>query len=321
MSQPNASQVHVNAPLTNVSIAYIQSANDFIADKVFPVVPVSKQSDIYYTYTKNDWFRDEATLRGPGTESAGGGYNVDSSATYHAFHKDVPDQVRANADSVFDVDSEATKFVSQRLLLRREVQFATKYMTTGVWGKDYTGVAAAPGANQFIKWSDYANSDPVEDMKIARLYIKSITGFRPNTLVLSEEVFETLKSHPDIIDRYKYTTSSVVTADMLARLFEVDRLFISGAVKATNVEGETGAYSFINSKNALLCYTASAPSLMTPSAGYTFAWTGLSNLGFSTAVSKFRMDHLKSDRVEGESAFDCKVVAADLGAYFTAAIE
>lgn len=323
-AQPTPSSVHVNAPLTNISVAYIQSQADFIADKVFPLIPVDKQSDIYWVYTKNDWFRDEATQRAPGTESAGGGYNLDSTNTYYArvyaFHKDVSDQVRSNADAALDVDRDATMFVTQRLLIRREKQFHDNYFASSKGWKDYTGVAGVPGVNEFKKWSDYANSDPIGDIKIARMYIKTLTGFRPNTLTFQEEVFETLKMHPDIIDRYKYTTSNVPTAEILAKLFEVDRVLVSGAVYATNGEGATGAYSFIGAKGALLCYSAPNPGLLTPSAGYTFAWKGLSGMGYSTAIKNFRMEQLESDRIEGQSAFDCKVVASDLGAFFDTAI-
>jgi hypothetical protein len=47
MPNPTQADLHVNVPLTNVSIAYIQKADAFIATKVFPKVPVSKQSDLY----------------------------------------------------------------------------------------------------------------------------------------------------------------------------------------------------------------------------------------------------------------------------------
>lgn len=323
MAQPTRGQVHVNAPLTNVSIAYIQESEDFIADKVFPIVPVQKQSDLYYIYTKNDWFRDEAKLRGAGTESAGGGYNLSTepyNCKVYAFHKDIPDQIRANADSVLDMEADATKFVTQRMMLRREVQFSTTYMNTGIWGTDYTGVASSPTGNQFIQWDDYANSDPITDIKNGRMQIKKNTGFNANKLVLGEEVFETLKQHPDIVDRYKYTTNSVITKEMMARLFEVEEILIAGAIKATNIEGETEGYDWITGKVAMLVHSAPAPSILTPSAGYMFSWVGLSNLGLETAISTFRMEHLKSDRVEGEIAFDPKLVASDLGAFYATAI-
>ena len=67
MAQPSLHSVHIDAPLTNISVAYLQAQTNFIAPRVFPVVPVDKQSDLYFTYTKNDWFRDEAKPRGAGT--------------------------------------------------------------------------------------------------------------------------------------------------------------------------------------------------------------------------------------------------------------
>ena len=324
MPQPSINNVHIDAILTNVSVAYMQKAENFIADKVFPVIPVDKKSNKYFTYTKNDWFRDEAQRRAPGTESAGGGYNLSTdtySADVWAFHKDVDDQTLANADTPLNPLREAAEFVTRRLLLRREVQFVTDYLTTGVWGKDYTGVASSPSTDQFIKWSDFANSDPIEDIEAAKEQILSTTGMEGNTLVLGYQVFRKLKSHPDVIDRYKYTTSQVITEDMLARLFGVERLLVAKSVVATNNEGATGAYSFTFGKAAALMHVAPNPGLMTPSAGYIFGWTGVSGgLGQTVGTSQFRMEHLKSSRVEAEVAFDNKIVAADLGVYFASAV-
>jgi len=43
MAQPTNSDVHVDAALTNISVAYVQNAADFVAGRAFPNVPVSKQ--------------------------------------------------------------------------------------------------------------------------------------------------------------------------------------------------------------------------------------------------------------------------------------
>ena len=324
MPQPTISQVHIDAILTNISVAYMQKAENFIADKVFPIVPVDKKSNKYFTYDKNDWFRDEAQRRAPGTESAGGGYNLSTdtySADVWAFHKDVDDQTLANADSPLNPLREAAEFVTSRLLLRREVQFISDFMTTGVWATDVTGVSASATTNQFIQWNDYANSDPIEDIEEAKAKILSTTGYEGNTLVLGYEVFRQLKNHPDIVDRYKYTTSSVITEEMMARLFGVDRILVAKSVRATNNEGATGAYAFNFGKAACLLHSAPNPGLMTPSAGYIFAWTGVSGgLGATIGTSQFRMEYLKASRVEAEVAFDNKVVASDLGYFFATAV-
>ena len=57
--QPTRSDLHVNRPLTNMSIAYRQDATDLVADRVFPAVPVKKQSDRYIVYTKDALDGDE----------------------------------------------------------------------------------------------------------------------------------------------------------------------------------------------------------------------------------------------------------------------
>lgn len=324
MPQPSINSVHIDAILTNISVAYMQKAENFIADKVFPIIPVDKKSNKYFVYRKNDWFRDEAQRRADATESAGSGYNLDTdsySADVWAFHKDVGDQTVANADAPLSPLREAAEFVTHRLLLRRELQFVSDFFNTGVWGKDWAGVASSPSTDQFIKWSDYSNSDPLEDIEAAKEQILSTTGHEGNTLVLGYQVFRKLKNHPDLVDRIKYTTRDVITEDVMASLFGVDRVLVAKAIKATNAEGATGAYAFAYGKAAGLFHVAPQAGLLTPSAGYTFAWTGVSGgLNQVIGTSNFRMESLKADRVEAEMAFDNKVVGSDLGFFFSDAV-
>lgn len=324
MAQPTQTSVHIDAILTNISVAYMQQAGNFVATKVFPLVPVEKQSNKFFKYTKNDWFRDEAQVRADATESAGGGYNLSTdsyAAQVWAFHKDVGDQTRANADMPINLDREAAEFVTSRILLRQELDWQSTFFTTGVWGTDYTGVSGTPSTGEFKQWSDYANSDPMEDIEAAKEKILSTTGFMPNTLVLGYQAFRKLKNHPDLVDRIKYTTSNVITEDMMARMFEVDRVLVTKSVKATNNEGASEAYSFVHGKAAMLCYSAPNAGLLQPSAGYTFGWTGVSGgIGATVGTSRFRMDSLKSERIEAEAAWDHKVIAADLGSFFASVV-
>jgi hypothetical protein len=324
MPQPHIGEVHVDAILTNLSVAYLQKRDNFIADKVFPVVPVEKKSDSYFVYDKNDWFRDEAQRRAPGTESAGSGYGLstaDYSCDKWAFHKDVDDDTMRNSDSPLNPKRDAAEYVASRMLIRKELQFVSDFLTTGIWGTDVTGVSGTPGAGEFKQWSDFAASDPIEDVEAGKAGILSTTGFDANTLVLGYDVFRKLKGHPDVLDRIKYTSSQTVTAEMLARMFDIERVLVAKSVKATNKEGGTAAYGFAVGKVAALLHVADAPSLLTPSAGYTFGWTGVSEgLGQTVGTSEFRMEHLKSTRIESEFAFDNKVVGADLGYFFTSAV-
>lgn len=329
MAQPTAGDVHVNAPLTQISIAYVQAANNFIADKFFPNIPVSKQSDRYYVYSRADFNRDEMQVRAPGTESAGGGYDLDNTPTYyapvHALHKDVDDQIRANSDSVLNPDRDATIFLTNKAMIRRERNFATKAFTAGVWGGETTGVNSGVNAGEFLIWNN-ANSDPIADIRAAKRERLEATGFEPNSLALSSAVMDALIDHPDIVDRIKYGQTpgapAIVSAAALAALFGLDRVMVSKAVHNSAAKGASESSQFIVGSSALLAYVTPTPSVMTPSAGYTFSWSGwMGASGMGHRIKRFRMEELESDRIEIQMAYDQKVVGADLGHLFENAVD
>jgi len=327
MAGPTQHDVHVNRPLTNISIAYMQDAAGFVADRVFPNIPVGKQSDLYWEYDRGYFNRDEMEKRADGTESAGGHYKMDQGNYYAdvwAFHHDVGDQRRANSDEPLQPDREATELVSQKALLKREILWATNYFGASIWTTDLTGVAAAPGASQFLQWND-ASSTPIEDIRAERRAQQLLTGFKPNTLVLGPEVADALYDHPDIIDRVKYGQTPGRPADIdtsdLAMLFKIPRVFVMEGIKNTAAEGATESNAFIGSKGALLCYAAPSPGLMTPSAGYTFSWTGLLGAGaMGGRIAKFRITKIKADRIEIEMAMVQKKISADMGTFFATAV-
>lgn len=320
MPQPSSAQVYVDQPLTNISTAYQQLDTQFIASKIFPIVPVEKQSGKYYTYTKADWFRDEAKPRADATESAGTGYGL-STASYScdvfALHKDIGEQARANAAPEVDLERDATRLITQRMLLRMEVQMVSDIFGTSIWGTD---------ATLDNLWSDYTASDPIGDVETQKRTILSTTGQMPNTLVMGYDVFMKAKNHPDIVDRIKYVqrvTGKTQTEALMAEMFDVERVFVAKAVKNTAVEGETAAYSFVWGKAMLLLHVAPNPGLLTPSAGYTLVWRGVHQGGTGAddiGIVKFDDQKTRSTRVEGQVAFDYKIVGTDLGVFTASAV-
>ena len=322
--KPTPQDVHVNTALSEISLAFKQSVEDLVADKVFPSVQVEKQSDYILEFDQNDWMRDEARKRSPGSESAGGGFSVSSDKTYfadvRAFHKDLPYAVTANSD-ISNLQQQMAEFVAWKLLLNRERQFIASYFTTGLWGTDYTGHASTNTGTNVVYFNDGALSDPLEAIDRGKEQIQGDTGYVPNILLMGQQVFNVLRRHPDIKETIKYTQLGVGSLDLLATLFDVERVLIGKTVYATNVEGGTAAYSFAFGKNMLLCYAPPTPGLLVPTAGYTFEWTGFNGLGLDVAISDIDMPQLKSVRIEGEMAYDTKLVCSSLGAFYSGIVE
>jgi len=323
MASPTASDLHISRPLTNITVAFMQSADQYIADKVFPNIPVDHKSDKYYIYTRDSWNRVQAKPRARATESAGGGWDVDEatySAVRYAFHKDIDDQDRDNQDEQFNIDREAAEFVANQLLLKREQVFVDNYFKASVWGTNLTGVASGPTAGQFTQW-DKAGSTPIEDVEAAVMAQTLLTGFKPNTLILGPQVLSALKNHADILDRIKYTERGLVTTDLLSAMFDVPRIFVPYPIVNSAKEGTAESNAFFYGKSALLVYAAPSAGIMTPSAGYTFNWrkyTGSSSL--TPTTKRFRMEEITSDRIESELYFDMKVVASEMGTWFGSAV-
>ncbi len=337
MANPVSSDVHVNVPLTNISIAFMQNPAGFVADRAFPTIPVVKQSDLYFAYSRADFNRDTMQRRAASTESAGAGWRVDNTPNYFcipwALHKDIDDGIRANADSPLDMDRDATLFLSQQALINREVSWAAKYFTTGLWtgaGVDVTGVAASPAGNTVLQWND-SNATPITDVKRFNDAIHLTSGYRANKLVLGRQVWSKLSEHGSITDRVKYGASpgapAIITKQAVAALMEIDEIMVMDAIKNTGNESSSTVLnagesnSFIGGKSALLVYAAPAPSIMQPSGGYTFSWTGYTGAGpLGQRISRFRIEQIRSDRVEIEQAYDMKQVSAEVGVFFTTII-
>ncbi len=333
MPLPGSSDLHINAPLTNVSVAYLQSSSDFIATRIFPKVPVNKRSDIFWKYSKSDWRRTDAKKRAPGTESAGVGWNYLTDTYYcdvFAVHKDIEDQVRANADSNFNLDSDATRFCTNQLLLRRDLDWTAKYFKTGVWATEYTGVASGATGTQFLQW-DQAASDPLSDQTDWALSFRQLTGFDFTFMVLGAKVWKALKNHPAILDRVKYTQRGVVTKDLVASFFDIPpgKLVVAYATQALGaaindaaLQDAGASYEFIVPPTGMLLgFAPPSPSLLTPSAGYTFTWKGyLAGNAEGLRMKQFRMEHLGSDRLEAEMTYDHKIVSTDCGVWLNTVV-
>lgn len=313
---PTVNAVHVNRPLTNILIAYKNQM--YIADSLMPMVPVQQRADIVPKYDQSHWFRDLAQVRSPGTLSRGSGFKVDVTDTYFcqrfSFRFEIPDELRKNTDRPFDMDRDGTEFVGDKMMLKREVSFATDFFKVGVWGNDTT----LAGTQQ---WSDYANSSPLVDIETERETLEGKIAQDPTDLTMGRAVWSKLKWHPDLIDTIKHTQRAQMTTEIFAALIEFARVHIGRAIQTTAAEGTAEAsvtYTRIWGKNVMMLYQPQRATLLRPSAGYTFVWQIVPSA--SQYIKRMRNEEREIDIIEGNSYFDQKKVVASAGLYSSSTV-
>ena len=323
---PNLQQVHnINEPLTNFSLMTMQDAAGFVADKVFPVMPVDHQASSYFTYPRDSFNRPQMKQRAPGSTVEMIDYDIKLatySTTVWAAGKQIDAQIQANADSPINLELEATMLLTNQLLLQKEILWSSAYFASSIWTTQYTGVSGTPSGTQFKQWSDPA-STPVDDVRTVKRAIRLASGNVgvPNKLVLGRQVYDSLLSNPQVVSRIVYAVKSngeaaLVTKSTLAQLFEVDEVLVMDAIQNTAQAGSTESNAFIGGKNALLAYVPGTPGLRSPAAGLNFTW---STYG-PTRITSYEWLPTRSTHVEIESAFAYNLVSADLGGFFVSAI-
>lgn len=287
---------------------YSQEEGSFVADKVFPKIKGGASFGEYYIFDKGVFNADELQI------IADGGVPVDLEmaftrdnfvtevwgASYPLTHKKIKE-----ADSQLKLDKLPVKTLKTKLLIRKEVMFASKFMTTGKWATDVTPETL---------W-DAVGSDPIGDIATGILKIQESTGYTPETLTVSAEVHKVLRLHPQLIGLLKDNEDRIASEDQIKNLLGVKHYLVSSAITSTG---------FIFGKNALLTYSPNeALALEEPSAGYTIMndkMEGSNGTGVKITVDKTTSKRAEIVHYDLKVDIEQKLTGADLGYFFNGVI-
>lgn len=240
-----------------------------IAEDVLPVVPVNKETDTYPIISKDDWLRRPDTRRSQNEAAKQVNFSV-SSDTYQAVNyalgTRVSYELQDNADPPYAPLRDAGTFLIDQLMLDYEIRTQST-VTAGVGSS-----VALTGGDAF---SDFANSDPLEQVRIGREAIRSTTGRIPNTLICPEQTLQVLKNHPDLI-RAAFPGAGVggqVGAAQLASVFDIPRVLVPSTIYNTAREDVAGTYTDVWSTSMTLLHVA-PPALFSTTYGSSFRWGG-----------------------------------------------
>lgn len=317
-----------NAYLTNMSIAYFQNQSDYVATRMFPMIPVQLSTSSYYIFSRADLARDNVARK----PALGKVQPMVISSDTDTYHCDVDqvilglDQIaqtniqRANTPGASDPRKAKVRVATEQIMTHLDRVWAGNFFNDGVWTNTWRGVASNPTGKQFIKFGD-ANFDPVHFFDQRKDEIRKVGRRMPNKLALGTNAWIALKNNPNILERVMGTGSTLnparVTLQAVAELLGFDEVMVcSSTYNATGIGQAEDMQYICDSNGALMVYTPPSAAIDTPSAGYTFGWDMLGN-GQTIAFDQFEGEKgTHAEFIEGLCSTSMKIVAQDLGMYF-----
>ena len=327
-SGPLPSQVTFDVLLTTVAVAYLQDLERYSTRAVFPVVEVKLQSGKYDVYERGAFYRDEVKERPRGGRFPVTGFSQskeDYTTTEEGLSTFIDDQDRANSTNPDRLERMKIRLLTQQIHTHYERGWAGKYFRAGVWIKDKLGVAAGPGAGQVLQF-DQAGVDLPSFVRRERDDFElGNGGFPANCMVVGKAVHRAITGNAEIKDLIKHTQIGVPTVELLKALFGVDHYIVPGAIWNSAAEGLPEKLErIVGERGMLLCHRTaevSEATALAPTAGVTFAWTGLvpgGGLpnGTIIPIHRYRDGNPYVENFDARTAFSQQTVSEDLGWFY-----
>ena len=289
MAQPSLKNVRAVDPvLSNFSIAFAPA--DMIGQQVAPFLETGEQSGTVYKLVRDFALRIPTQLqRAPSGAYARAGYTwatITFSTLEYGIEYPAPAVIVAASQVPIDLKRKAGDMATKDLLLEFERQVAVEALNSASkWASD----TALTGTSQ---WSDKANSNPVADIDARKESILQNTGIYPNTGYMGLQVWNQLKEHPLLVDKYKHTQRGILSPQLVGEAFEIPNLHIGRAIRNTAVEGAAFSGSFIWAKHMTLEYKE-PPTVDSRLGVLTFVWNEGGN-SFPRAVETYEEPQTRS---------------------------
>lgn len=267
----NARDMRADRYLTDFSIGCMPDQSQSIASALLPFKPVDAYPSGYIaSYNRSEWSRNEAKEQAPRSEGEGSTYGVSRTSFLlkHYSHFDEYDRDDLmTVESPFEIEQTKTRFATNKLWLKREVQCAEAFFATGIYGTDKdAGVDSG-----YDKW-DVLSTDIPRQVSTLEAAVELKGGAEPNVGVIGKGAFAKARWSPSIVDLIKYTQRGVVTEDLFASLCGIGRLLVGKPMYTTSAKGVAEAsatYARIWGNHFLLAYAPQSLTDMTPALGTT----------------------------------------------------
>lgn len=287
MSQQSGAQARILDPvLTEYARGYGQMR--FVGEALFPRAPVDSYGGRILTFGQEHFVATEARrARGEDARRVQAGYSGEAYIiTPRGLDASTPYETQRDAQAVPGVDAlrNSVRVVMDQLGLGLEIMQADLARATGSYAS--TNRVALSGQ---ARWTG-TSANPTGDIATAKEAIRRSCGMYPNTILLSATAMAAVDRTAEIRDRLKYTSSDSVTPEMLARLWQVERVVVGGAVRLNaagqmvDVWGDDVIVAYVGAQAGPI----ESRDRALPSYGYTYTIRGMPAVGEAYADKKSR---------------------------------
>ena len=305
----------VDPYLTSIAIAYQNPANSYIADLILPKISVPKREFKYLTYPKGQLFTVPETL--VGRKSIPNEVDFSSSQAYggvtdYGLDDVVPlDDVNEASGTTLNPINDAVEGLTELLTLDREVRVATMLNDASNYGGNTTAIGSTSGD----KWDD-SGSNPLSVIKdiLTNMFV------RPNTIVMSNKLWNVLSAHPTIITALYGVnrTTGTVSTQQLAQLLEVQNIYVGTSwINSVNPGQGVTLKRVWNDDNLIMLYINSQANTQR---GITFGYTAEYMTRFSGRIQEPKIGLKGGVRVRVGESLGEFVTCQDAGYLITATL-
>lgn len=317
---PAITNVHIDTFLTGIASGF--KNDSYIADKVLPIVTAAKESGKIAGYGTDHFRVSDINARAIGGDAPRGDWTAITPISFSAddweFEKAVDDRERALYDDPFDAERDATLYVTEKILLKREDVVATLLTTGGNFG----GTAAAA-----VAWGTSATATPVKDIRTAMESVRSRTGVSGSQMigVVGAALFNKMIQTSEFKTLFLNTVQGAaapanLSPQIVANAIGLSAIYVGNAVKLTSKEGATDVFTDVwGTTTFAVIAKSSMPSLQNPGYGILISPTVPGYKGAVIAIDKYREEKKHSDIIRAQALFDCVAVTKALGQQITGA--
>lgn len=293
----------VDPVLTELTRGYTN--NQLISESLAPVVPLEKETAKIVQFGKEAFmiYPTERAIRGKSNRiNPQGRTTIDISLAEHDL--EYPIDYREQEEDIFQgLKEHGAMVAAEGIAMRREKIAADLFQDPNSYPTNHK-VTLTSGD----QWTDYANSNPINDIKVGKEKIRSKIGRKPNMLVMGVSAFNTLQTHTKLLDLIKYTgngSRQLITAEILKGLFEIEEIVVGEPVYSSDAE----VFSDVWGDNAILAWVnkGATRTKNDPSFAYTFRKKN------QPLVDAYTESGGKVDIVRTTDIFTVKIVGGEAG--------